>query len=184
MKIALAGVAGSGKNYLADHVTERYGWKQTAFAYPLKKLCTELFPFMQLEPSHVTKDKPIGDVLINGKSFHVSKTHRDIWLETSATVRAIYDDIWIDKTMDICHANNSIIITDLRTVKEFDACLRNDIVTIWIEPHGGIDESTLNKYDLHNTMCLRDSCDLFYNNRHDRDISAFFKIIDLAILIK
>lgn len=184
MKVALAGVAGSGKNYLADRLTESYGWKQTSFAYPLKKLCTDLYQFMQLEPSHETKDKPIGEVCLNGKTFYVSKSHRDIWLETSATIRSTYDNIWIDRTMQLCNSVESIIITDLRTVNELNVCLNNGFVTIWIEPNGGIDESKLNNYDIDNTMFLRDSCDLFYNNQHDRDISAFFKIINLATLIQ
>lgn len=183
MKIALVGIAGSGKDYLANKLKENYGYETIAFATSLKKACVEIFPFMETDPSHEVKDAPIGYVSVNGSTFEVPFSHRDIWLSVSKAIREVYDDIWIHKTLEIVDRTDSIIITDLRTQNEFNHCKERGIVTIWIEPHQGIENCELNSYDMENVLKLREQCDLFYNNQHDRNIGSFFEIINLAIFI-
>lgn len=117
MKIALAGVAGSGKDYLADCLINEYNFQRVAFADTLKETVQEIFPWMQKDYPANIKEQPLN-IEINGSL--VTKTPREMWLETSKFIRSVDPLYFHKKTMvKIGQMDGNIVITDLRMMVEF-----------------------------------------------------------------
>lgn len=175
-RIALAGIAGSGKDFLANHLTDTY--TLVSFADPLKRVCADLFPFMSVNPPHGLKDEPIGSVDTLSGEIDIQLSHRDIWVKVSSTIRSVNDRIWIDKTLE--HINNiktNVIVTDVRTEDELIALRSFGFTPIWIEPHKPINPELMNVYDLENTMKVRDMCQHVYHNAFHRDPYDFVAFV-------
>jgi hypothetical protein len=157
-KIAFAAPAGSGKDYITDVLISAFNCRKFAFADPLKEASKYLFDILELNPSQEVKNDIIP-------KYNMS--HRDIWIKLSKTIREIDDTIWVDKTVSkinsyIEEESGIAIISDLRTVLEFEVLKSQGFTTFWIEREG---LNVFSEYDINNTMKLKSLCDYTYNNK-------------------
>jgi len=152
MKLAFCGVAGIGKDYLADYLVKKHGYAKVAFADYLKKITHELFPFVPLSPSPKEKETKLE----NGM------TPREIWIEVADVLRSIDDDIFINKTQEklkMLKCKN-IIITDIRDIKELEKVKEWGYTTIALT---GVPIHIRNEYDTQ-IESLQSKCEYeFYN---------------------
>jgi adenylate kinase family enzyme len=168
MKLALVGVAGSGKDYLASILIKNLGFNRVSFADPLRAVCASIFD--------------IGDYASDDKKDTIIEQYgmsaREIWIKMSATIRSIDDDIWIDKTADLINQygdDENIIITDCRTVRETYALHNLGFKFIWINRP----ENTkpLNQYDIDNTLKIAHFFQWVYNNDNYKDENEFIEYV-------
>lgn len=114
MKIALTGKIASGKNTVADYLTENYGHIQFSFADEVKRLAIQLF----------------------AREFHNRKAkHREIYQWLGQTMRQRDPNVWIwmldCKIREKLNCNDeNIVITDLRLPNEYEYCRENGFVII------------------------------------------------------
>ena len=151
MKIALVGVAGIGKDFLADTLVNDYKYVKLSFARELKRLASSIFN-IPVNIADNLKDVP----KYNGYSI------RQIWIELAKTIRKFDDYYFINKlleTIDKIKTEN-IIITDVRDFKELKALQQKGFILIYI---AGIPKRPSNEYD-YNVPKLKEHCDyVFYN---------------------
>lgn len=149
--VAITGKFRSGKNAVADYLTEKYGYTQFAFGDELKRYAHELF------------------------NVDASAKPRDLYQWFGQTMRSRDPDIWVRKCFDYiehrrgvmgayfdapwnAHARTQFraVITDLRQPNEYERCLAEGFVIIRVSAPDEIrlararaagdnfDESTLN----------------------------------------
>ena len=150
-KLALIGIAGSGKDYIAKTLPHH----RVAFADPLRELCISLFPDLAQYTSDDKKDQLIP---------HYGLTARQIWIKISKTVREVDDNIWINRTVDKITrlGETQIVVTDCRTLTEFTILNALGFHTVWID--NPKNTKPLNQYDKENTMLLKHQCSELYEN--------------------
>jgi adenylate kinase family enzyme len=173
MRIALVGVAGSGKDYLASILIKNLGFNRVSFADPLRAVCASIFDIGE----YASDDKK--DTIIE----QYGMTAREIWIKVSATIRSIDDNIWIGKTLDLINQygdDENIIITDCRTITEMQALHELGFKFIWINRR----ENTkpLNQYDIDNTLqlsaYLSRSQHWVYDNDNYKDENEFIEYVN------
>lgn len=131
--IALTGWSESGKDTVADILSDQYGFKKYAIAGPLKALCSQLYGFpLELANTQEGKKKPwtVG---------YKIKTIRDLLLETAIVDRSRFGDcVYIHEVLKNISLENhpAVVITDLRYFTELDAIrkhVRNhgDFFEVW-----------------------------------------------------
>lgn len=119
--IAITGKFRSGKDTVAAHLVERYGYTRFAFGDELKRYANELFP-----QEFTDGRKPRGLLQWLGETMR--QRDPDIW------VRKCFDNIsWSYKIAE----NNGgsivgtpVVISDLRQPNEFDRCRAEGYVII------------------------------------------------------
>ncbi len=120
MIIGLAGLAGSGKDTVADFLVKYHCFEKLAFADPMKAFCKEMFAFTD-EQLH-GKAKELPDPRYNGI------TPRKV-LQTLGTEfgRACYQDLWVDYALRKAgerlrfYRSDGAVISDVRFKNERDA---------------------------------------------------------------
>lgn len=124
--IALVGLAGVGKNVLADYITATYGHMQLSFAAPLKRAVQSIYHFSDAQlfgPSRL-RDEPDPRYL---RADGTGLTPREA-LERIGTdaCRKCYEETWLDLAMldasKIAARGGKWVFTDARYVNEMDAC--------------------------------------------------------------
>ena len=161
-KIALIGVAGSGKDYLTSHLINNYNFTKVAFADSLKELCSDIFPWLSKDYPAYEKENPLNITLEDGTL--ISATPRDIWI-LLGQIPQIDKRFFIRKLEDkVNNLDNNIIISDCRTQDELDWCKQNNFITIYIAPKEVIYKS--NEYD-QQVYNLVDQCDYLFENHFD-----------------
>ena len=112
--IGVAGVAGSGKNTVADYLTEHYGYEQVSFAAILKKmLAVAGCP----EPSN----RDLKEANIEGFNFswrHMAQTLGSEWGRD-----CLHPDIWVLLTMRGLRPDGKYVVSDCRFQNEADAII-------------------------------------------------------------
>ncbi|CAM3635854.1 hypothetical protein [Mesobacillus zeae] len=111
-KIALAGAARSGKDTIADHLVERYGFARFAFADEMKRLLHEIYRDVPKSPKPRRACQVFGEGLRN---LDIPGA-RHIWI--NACMRQVDAHIWWHSEVDERGAN--VVITDLRTPLEYE----------------------------------------------------------------
>jgi len=140
--VALSGVAGAGKDTLAKCLIEK-GFKRIAFADTLKETCSELFPFLEVDYPPFEKEQPLN---IEFEGQLISKTPRELWIETSAFIRQYNPSYFFNKTLkNIEESSDDIVITDLRIESEFLKLKELGFTIIFIEPK--VQHYELNDFD-------------------------------------
>lgn len=107
VKIALTGRMRSGKDSVADHLTQQHGFARFAFGDGIRKVCRELFP----------------------ERFGNDRKPRALLQGVGQAMRALDPDVWVNATMrDIREhwhyapyngESEDIVITDLRQPNEY-----------------------------------------------------------------
>lgn len=133
--IALMGNKGVGKDYCASILAKNEGFVSIAFADPLKTYFDLIFDWC--DSSHATpenKEKPIPHPLNNTKM-----SYRELWVEFGALCNTIEPGVfvrhafrWIEDMQRDGEGN--IVITDLRTVQEYEECKKRGIKIVKIVP--------------------------------------------------
>ncbi|BAU40126.1 hypothetical protein [Ralstonia phage RSP15] len=137
--IAFMGNKGVGKDYCADILVKHEGFRNIAFADPLKTYFDLIFDWCDSSlATPENKEKPIDHPL-----NHTGMSYRELWVEFGALCNHIEPGVfvrhafrWIDMMKE--DGDDKIVITDLRTEKEFIACRENGIKIIKIIPDASI----------------------------------------------
>lgn len=179
--IAITGKLRSGKNAVADYLTEKYGYTQFAFGDELKRHAHELFEVD-------TSAKP-RELYQNFGQWCRSRDP-DIWVRKCfAKIRERQVDIGMQRA-DVYEKRKPIpfraVITDLRQPNEFDRCRSEGYVIIRVTAPDSIrlerarragdnfDESTLN----HETESHVDGFSVDYEIVNDRSLAVLYTQID------
>lgn len=160
MKIALGGIAGSGKDYLAKSTN----FTRFAFADELKKECARIFPWLEKDYSPIEKEQPLA----------CGMTPRQIWIHVAACLRKVDEDIFIKKLqdhMEMVNVDNKII-TDVRSRKELEFCKSQGFTTIFIDPSKQIYEP--NDYDKDVLSFSQEFDHVFYNDFNGKETQMKF----------
>lgn len=126
--IALCSPAmGSGKSTIAAHLCDHYGFRQIAFATPLKAMASTLLEKLDMDHDEI-EDRIYGDrkeeviPVLNITSRQLQQQ-----LGTEFGRKLIRDSIWVDITMAavarVLTAGRSVIIDDMRFPNEYQAVI-------------------------------------------------------------
>jgi dephospho-CoA kinase len=135
-KIALMGVSGAGKDYLASYLTKNHGFARFSFSDQLKRLAQLIYPWLELDYPPIIKEKALDIQLSTGE--RITKSPREIWLHLNA-LRDIEQNIFIrmlsDEIKDAQSQNQTIhfLISDIRSTDEFHWCKSNNFMVIYIK---------------------------------------------------
>ena len=99
MKIAISGKMGSGKTYLAENISKKYGFYKASFAGRVKELASELFN-------------------MRGKD-------RGLLINFATKMREIDEEVWIRSMLKNIHYKKNVIVDDLRLKNEYDKLRKN-----------------------------------------------------------
>lgn len=118
--VGVTGVAGSGKDTVADHLVHRHGFRKYALATPLKHMCMEVYGLTQRQVFGTQADKAIID-------FRHGKSPRQLmqFLGTDVLRRYLGDDVWCRATERaiLVHPSSPpsrVVISDIRFQNEAD----------------------------------------------------------------
>ena len=133
MKLAFTGIAGAGKDYLVNYLVKNNNFYRLSFSDQLKKLATQIYPWLKRDYQPKIKETPLNLTLPSGEV--ITKTPREIWLSLNS-LRDVEEGIFIrmlQEEMNLLHVDN-IVISDIRPQIEWDWCKANNFKTIYIEP--------------------------------------------------
>lgn len=113
--IGLSGFAGSGKDYVADILTDNFGFRKYAFADPIKEICIDLFRFSYEQVYGPSEERDKIDL-----RYRISP--RQALQKIGTTGRELYKNIWADKVLSQINkqGDGKYVITDCRYLSEFE----------------------------------------------------------------
>ena len=120
-KLAICGLARSGKDSAADYLVEKYEFTKFAFADDMKRLLHDLFPAIPQIPKPRRAYQIFGEGLRNLDLPGAS----DVWID--ACLSKVNTHVWWHSEVDDRGAN--VVITDLRLPTEY-ARLKDEGFTI------------------------------------------------------
>lgn len=124
MIIGLCGAAGAGKNSVADVLSERYGFRQLAFADPIYEAVAAITGMAVAElQDREQKERPLGWLPCSPRRLLQS-------LGTEWGRELIHPDIWITAAMRRIEEGRDYCVTDVRFVNEAHA-IRDRGGVIW-----------------------------------------------------
>ena len=150
MIVAFMGEYKAGKDYLCEHLAKTQGAVRLSFSDEVRRLATELFPWLPFNISPEQKDKPFKH-----EQNPNNLTPREIWL-TVGKVRDVDPYFFVnrfieynDAELDRCFRDDNLfIITDFRTPQEYDflRCSCIPIIKIDREDRSGLPPSEFEEY--------------------------------------
>ena len=127
MIIGLSGYAQTGKDTIAEHLVEHYGFTRIAFADPIRQALYALDPMIPDYPA-------LGGIRL---SWIVDKSGWENVKKESPEVRRMLqrlgtevarnqwgDDFWVDLAMAKANRLDNVVITDVRYPNEYDAIVK------------------------------------------------------------
>ena len=121
--VAIVGKAGSGKDTIANHLTQEHGFAQIALADPLKRYAQKVFRFSEDQlwgPSHLRNEEDVRF----GVDAHDILDSSDAWVATFARAKA-FNATWVREVLpssglliDMATHNLGTWLSDLRESKE------------------------------------------------------------------
>jgi len=136
--VALTGLAGSGKNAIAEHLVEQYGYTQLGFADAIRDAALALNPLVPIDMGHngeLIKSTMRLTTLIDSLGWEHAKRSvpevRELLqrLGTDVGRDVISPEVWIDIAVRrASHIDGPVVFTDCRFPNEVDT-IRN---------HGGL----------------------------------------------
>ena len=165
IKIAFTGKAGSGKDFLANFLMEKYNFHRLSFSDQLKKIAKTTFPWMNLDYPPEQKSKPLN---FNTGYEIITKSPRDIWMFFNQ-LKTIEQNIFVrmlsQEYQDTIKKFNRIVITDIRFWNEFNFCMKHDFFIIGIKPNKKIYKDYFVEKEIDEFFTLTHM--IFYNNFDD-----------------
>jgi hypothetical protein len=180
-KIGFIGKAGSGKDYLTTSLICDSGkkYKRFAFADDLKKIASDIFPWLDEDYPPFSKEKPITVFLEDGSTIEISP--REVWIGMNC-LKKIDPYVFLRKTLqriDRCILDEEfgIIVTDVRNEMEANSLLKRGFTLIYIEPLKHIYEE--NEYDKNIEELKKFSHSIFENDfGGPKTVERFMKLIN------
>ena len=167
MKIALCGIAGSGKDYLARSLHEK-DYHIISFGAKLKQICADIFPYLIENP--IESDKIVKEY---------GKSHREIWIKIAKSIREVDNMAFVNFLLNspLSHLEN-VVITDLRDEIEFNALILQGFIPIFIKPELSAMKPA-NSYDDRISIIEKKIKHVFINDfKGIQTISLFLKFIE------
>lgn len=166
-KIALMGVAGSGKDWVCSEIMKRHqAFVRLSFSDCLKEICYNVFDWMEMDYSPEQKEKPLNVKTSLGEIINLSP--RSIWLKMNF-LREIENGLFVRKLNDKLdklefHGVENFIISDLRTKPELDFVKQNGFKVIKI--NNPVNYHPENDFDkIQNSKEFLEAIDHVYENR-------------------
>jgi hypothetical protein len=179
MRIALFGVAGSGKDFLGSFLKEEREYSSFSFGSSLKEICCEIFDGVIFNPID-------SDIVIS----KYGKSHREIWIRMAKTIREIDNEIFVRKTLEKIEKEEekgdgkNIIITDLRDEVEYAMLAKQGFVFINVFPKDGRAVKPANEYDDKIKFLSTKNYHIFINDFDERKtLKRFGEFIDRISLV-
>lgn len=160
-KLALCGISGAGKDYLVKYLVDNYGFTRFSFSDQLKKIAVKIFDWLEPDYPPIIKEQPLN-ITIPETNEKITMTPREIWL-TINNLRKIEDKLFIRHLAKEIEENktDNIVISDVRTVNEFQWCRENNFTIIYIVPMKKIYKSNYFDKELQEFVL---ECDFMYEN--------------------
>lgn len=135
-KIALMGVSGAGKDFIANHLIKEFDYQRFSFSDQLKRIATMIYPWLEKDYPPLVKEEPLNITLNSGEL--ITKSPRDIWLHLNA-LRDIERDIFIrmlnEEVTNFKDKRKNMLISDIRSEDEFQWCKNSGFKIIFIKPN-------------------------------------------------
>lgn len=133
MLIGLTGYGRSGKNSVADILTDEFGYTQRAFADPLKRLLRKADPTVA---AWVTCDCPQAWESAR-KDITIGRILRRKMQDFGAAMREeMGEHVWIDTLARSMPQSKNIVISDVRTEAEENFVRERGGVIWWVDREG------------------------------------------------
>ena len=134
MRIALIGKSGVGKDYLSNHLCDKYKFNRLSFSDELKKISSSILPWMDFYYPPEEKEKPLEKTTENGNVIKLSP--REIWMkfdflreiDSYVFIRGVESEL---STIPL-NRDENIVISDIRHHEELIFCLREGFKIIYI----------------------------------------------------
>lgn len=122
MIIGLSGVARSGKDTVADHLVENYGFRKVSFADPIREALYRLNPEIDVD-GYDMRLKAAVDLMGWEQLKDISTGVRGLMQRMGTEVgREMFgENIWVDTALKSIAPGEKIVITDVRFPNEADA---------------------------------------------------------------
>lgn len=122
MIIGLSGVARSGKDTVADHLVENYGFKKVSFADPIREALYRLNPEIDVD-GYDMRLKAAIDLMGWEQLKELSTGLRGLMQRMGTEVgREMFgENIWVDTALKGIAPEDKVVITDVRFPNEADA---------------------------------------------------------------
>lgn len=119
--VGIAGLAGAGKDTLAAHLVEKYGFVRRALADPMKELLNKFFDWDMMDwDSRIWKESPIlGQYRAFGQEYSPRQLAQ--WLGTEVGRSTFGSDCWVRLLDDYINEKaigRSVVVPDIRFANE------------------------------------------------------------------
>jgi hypothetical protein len=123
MIIGLSGYAQTGKDTIAQHLVEHYGYTRIAFADPIREALLKLNPHItdipELPQANLSQLIPMGWEFLKQTSPQVRGLLQRFGTEVA---REMWDqDFWVKLAMRKASESENVVFTDVRFPNEYDA---------------------------------------------------------------
>jgi hypothetical protein len=132
MIIGLSGYAQTGKDTIANHLVNKYGFTRVAFADPIREAVYKLDPKVRLSESTGVSIKHAVDSMGWENVKVLSSDARELLQRMGTEVgREIFgENFWVDQAMRKALEYDKVVITDVRYPNELEAILGHS-GTVW-----------------------------------------------------
>ena len=141
-KIALMGISGAGKDYIANHLIKEFEYYRFSFSDQLKIIATMIYPWLETDYPPLVKEDSLNITLSTGE--RITKSPRDIWLHLNS-LRDVEKNIFIrmlqEEIANFNDKNKNILISDIRSEDEFQWCSSNGFKIIHVKANKKIYKS-------------------------------------------
>lgn len=132
--IGLTGLAGAGKDTVADYLVEHYGFTKIAFADEMKRILREMDPILGMDLYSPGRVIHLSEALERYGEHGVKEvypTYRK-YLQSFGTegIRAIEENFWVNAAMKKITAKSNYVFTDVRFPNEA-AAIGSRRGTLW-----------------------------------------------------
>lgn len=130
--IAICGAKRSGKDVLANHIIEKYGYTKLSFAEPLKQLVKQLFNFTDTQVGLIDGDNDEKDTIDERWGISPRKALQFIGTEVlqhkiQELIPNIGRDYFANILLSKIEDDKTYVISDLRFIHEYEKIKHLDI---------------------------------------------------------